>query len=974
MVTPVSSGPEFRVNTYTPNFQNQSAITGLPDGGFVVVWMSDRQEAADTESQQYGIYGQRYDAAGNPVGSEFHVNTSTFGSQGFPTVAALSDGSLLVAWHSQTPSSSSIVAQRFSSSGVPTGSEFQINTQPGASFPDITALNGGRYVVAWASNGDIHAQRFTNSGIPLGSETTVNANLAGTQADPSVAPLPNGGFVATWTSFSQTGPGRDVFARVFNEFGSPVSSDIRVNTTASAEQPSVTAYEDGFAVTWTGNGSILGQRFTEFGSPIGSEFSVTPAPAGNAQPATTPLPDGGFLVTWVRTISQASSDYDVFGRQYDAHGEPAGAEFRVNTFLQGAQLEPAVATLSNGDAVVAWTSYGQDPSGSIYAQRLDVSAATPGGGDPSIGTRFSISAPAAQAEGTGGTTPFVFTVTRNADATGAAAVDWFVPTFNTPGPNASDFSGQISGTLYFASGEHSKTIQVNVVGDSTREPDEPMSVQLSNPRGGAINVDRAQTTILNDDGDTPPVATLTWGTSSAGVSRLEGDSGATPFTFVVNRSGNVEGTTTVDWRATFSSASIDDFAGPLSGTLTFAPNELSKEITVLIAGDTRPEGEEAFQVTLSNAPGATLPSDSRPGRILNDDGAEAPSTFSIAGPGPRAEGNGGTTPFEFTVTRSGDTSTFGIVDYFTVGATDSADFSGSTTGSLYFAPGETTKTIRLNVVGDTTREPDEDFFVGLSNARGGAITTGRANSTILNDDSDTPPASTITWGTDPAGLTRNEGDSGLTPFTYTLNRSGDIGGTTSIDWRVNLVTASSEDFSGPTSGTVTFAPGETTKTFTVNALGDTVPEADERFTILLSNSPGATFPASGMPGTIANDDTGPGQATVSISGPGAKPEGTGANTFFDFTVTRSGDTSGRTLVDYYLIGETNSADFTGRTTGTLYFEVGETSKVVRIEVVGDAVAEPDESFILGLSNVRGGALGASQAPARILDDDGWVMS
>ncbi len=969
MPTPVPSGSEFRVNSYTPDRQQVPVTTALPGGGFVVVWESRFQDGSE-----YGVYGQRYDAAGAPVGGEFRVNSTTAGTQYHPSIDTLQDGGFVVTWISAVDGTGtfSVLGQRYDASGAPRGGEFQVAAGEGASFrPTVVGLPDGGFVVGWEEGRDLHAQRFSSAGTPLG-EFTLNAQTVGLQDTVDLAPLPGGGFVATWMTYSETGPGREVFGRVFDAAGAPLTGDFRVNTTAFAGAPSVTAIGDnGFVVTWSGETGVMAQRFNTAGSPLGAEFRLSSSATG-VSPSATSLPDGGFLVTWV-TNGQDGSEFGVFGRQFAADGSPVGDEFRVNATTQGAQLEPSVDTLAGGDAIVAWTSYSPDASGSIHAQRFDVTAAPGGdGGGGPVASRFAISAPAPQAEGNGGTTPFVFTVTRNADATGAAAVDWFVPVWVQPGPNPSDFSGGTSGTVYFAEGESSKTIQLNVLGDTAREPDETLTVQLSNPRGGAISIDRASTTIVNDDGDTPPVAMLTWGTSTAGVTLQEGDSGSTTFTYVVNRSGDTSGTTTVDWRVSPASASNDDFAGPLTGTLVFAPGELSKEINVLVAGDTTPENDESFQVNLTNAPGATFPGENRPGRIVNDDGIAAGPTFAISGPAPQPEGTGSNTVFEFTVTRSGDTSTFGIVDYFTVGDTDAADFTGKTTGSVYFAAGETTKTVRLEAIGDATREGDESFFVGLSNPRGGTITTGRANTAILNDDADTPPGATLSWGTDPAGLSRNEGDSGATAFTYTVNRSGDLSGTTSANWSVVFNQTAADDFSGATSGTIVFAPGEQSKSFTVNVAGDIAPESDETFFVQLGDSPGATLPPR-ISGKIVNDDTGaPGAATLSISGPGARAEGTGANTIFDFVVTRSGDTSGLTMADYYLIGDTNAADFTGPTTGTVYFQPGATSVVIHIEAVGDATPEPDEGFTVGLSNVRGGVIGVGQAPGRILDDDGWL--
>src|SRR5207253_2446153 len=99
------------------------------------------------------------------VGSEFHVDTTTTGSQANPSVTALSDGGFLVSWSSDASGGTSVVGQRFSAAGAPVGSEFQINTQPGASFPDVTAVNGGGFVATWWSgSNDVHGQLYAANG------------------------------------------------------------------------------------------------------------------------------------------------------------------------------------------------------------------------------------------------------------------------------------------------------------------------------------------------------------------------------------------------------------------------------------------------------------------------------------------------------------------------------------------------------------------------------------------------------------------------------------------------------------------------------------------------------------------------------------------------------------------------------------------------------------------------------------------
>ncbi|MFO0097890.1 MAG: cadherin domain-containing protein, partial [Aphanizomenon sp.] len=105
----------------------------------------------------------------------------------------------------------------------------------------------------------------------------------------------------------------------------------------------------------------------------------------------------------------------------------------------------------------------------------------------------------------------------------------------------------------------------------------------------------------------------------------------------------------------------------------------------------------------------------------------------------QTEGNSGTKAFTFTVTRSEDTSSSSSANWAVTGSgtnqADVTDFGGTLpTGTVGFAAGETTKTIIVDVLGDTTVEPDEGFTVTLSNSTNATITTATAVGTITNDD------------------------------------------------------------------------------------------------------------------------------------------------------------------------------------------------------------------------------------------------
>ncbi len=366
----------------------------------------------------------------------------------------------------------------------------------------------------------------------------------------------------------------------------------------------------------------------------------------------------------------------------------------------------------------------------------------------------------------------------------------------------------------------------------------------------------------------PPTLAIT----AANASRAEGAAGTTtPFTFTVTRSGDTSGASTVAWTVGgtgTSAASASDFAGGTlpAGTLSFAAGQASRTITVNVAGDGTVEGNETFAVTLSGATGATIATGSATGTIQNDDVAATLPTLAIAAANAsRAEGAAGTTtPFTFTVTRSGDTSGASTVAW-TVGGTgtsaaSASDFAGGTlpAGTLSFAAGQASQTITINVTGDGTVEGNETFAVTLSGATGATIATGSAIGTIQNDD---VAATLPTLAIAAANASRAEGAAGTTtPFTFTVTRSGDTSGASTVAWAVSgtgTSAASASDFAGGTlpAGTLSFAAGQASRTITVNVAGDGTVEGNEAFAVTLSGATGATIATGSATGTIQNDDT-----------------------------------------------------------------------------------------------------------------------
>ena len=324
-----------------------------------------------------------------------------------------------------------------------------------------------------------------------------------------------------------------------------------------------------------------------------------------------------------------------------------------------------------------------------------------------------------QAEGQSGTRAFAFTVRLSQKSTSTIQVRF--ATVAGTAVVGSDF-GATSGTLTFTPGQTSKTVTVQVKGDTQKEANETFTVKLSNPTGATLADAVGLGTILNDDG---PVLKIN------DVSKAEGNSGTTAYTFTVTLSPASTGTVTVKY-ATANGTAVagSDYSAIPATLLTFSPGQTSKQVTVNIKGDTSREANETFAVNLSAATGATLFDGQGLGTLLNDDGSVL-KINAVA----KLEGNSGLTPFNFVVSLSAPSTTTVTVRYATANgqAIAGSDYVARS-GLLTFSPGQTSKTVAIAVKGDTVKEPDENFQVHLSSSTGATIFTGRGIGTIRNDD------------------------------------------------------------------------------------------------------------------------------------------------------------------------------------------------------------------------------------------------
>jgi hypothetical protein len=249
----VPQGAEFRVNSYTTGFQGNPAVAATPGGGFLVAF--DVAMAGN-----FDVFAQRYDDGGAPQGPQFRVNSYTTNYQGSSSIAVNAAGEFVVAWTSvgQDGSMAGIFAQRFSAAGSPQGAELAVNTYTSfpQAFPAVAIDAAGNFVVAWGSNYEdgagigVFGRRYDAAGVPS-APFRVNVFTSFDQSNAAVAMDPSGGFVVAWEGSAAIGV--QVSGRAFNSGGAPVTGDFQINaqTPFTKRAPAIAPDPNGtFVVAW----------------------------------------------------------------------------------------------------------------------------------------------------------------------------------------------------------------------------------------------------------------------------------------------------------------------------------------------------------------------------------------------------------------------------------------------------------------------------------------------------------------------------------------------------------------------------------------------------------------------------------------------------------------------------------------------------------------------------------------------------
>ncbi len=231
-------GGELQVNAHVAGDQVVPDVDLAAGGEFVVTWFNVSSSPGDDTSGR-SVAARRFAADGAPAGGDFQVNTTTTSNQYAPRVSVAAGGDFVVVWSSDGSAGSdadgySVQGQRFAAGGEPLGSEFQVNTYtPYYQLAPAVAGGGSELVVAWASgdadaggpDGDRRAvalQAYRADGAAMGGERVVNSYTTGLQTQAAVAADGRGGFVVAWRSDGSAGDDGDGTSIQVQRYRSPL--------------------------------------------------------------------------------------------------------------------------------------------------------------------------------------------------------------------------------------------------------------------------------------------------------------------------------------------------------------------------------------------------------------------------------------------------------------------------------------------------------------------------------------------------------------------------------------------------------------------------------------------------------------------------------------------------------------------------------------------------------------------------------
>lgn len=439
------------------------------------------------------------------------------------------------------------------------------------------------------------------------------------------------------------------------------------------------------------------------------------------------------------------------------------------------------------------------------------------------------------------------------------------------------------------------------------------------------------------------------------VTVTEGDNGSVNLGFAISLSQSSLQTIRVNYSLVDETATKGADYTNLFDRLVFAPGETTKTISVPVLGDVLNEVNETFKLQLASPSKAAIGDGEGRGTILDNDPIPTISINDIS----NVEAN---LLRNFTVSLSAVSGRDVTVKYATANGTavggnfDSGDFF-PTSGTLTIPAGQPSAQVSIQTFDDATFEPDETFFLNLSDPTAATISDSQGQATIVNND----PIPTI----DVHDAFITEGNSGTTQGAFIVRLSNPTWQTVTLNFSTSDDTAKAGADYVAASSSLTFLPGETDKTAIVLINGDTVDETVKLFFLDIANVQNATVGRSRATGFILDDD-GPNISVNDVS----VVEGNSGTKSATFTLTLSAPSVEGISVRATITPGTASV-FSDYNPINLNITVpaGTLTRTFNVSIIGDTNPEPDETFTVNLSNVFNATIDDGQGTGTILDDD-----
>lgn len=562
-------------------------------------------------------------------------------------------------------------------------------------------------------------------------------------------------------------------------------------------------------------------------------------------------------------------------------------------------------------------------------------------------------------------------VTLSAASTLQVSVDYFT-SGQTAGSGYPDYDfTSTSGKLVFAPGVVTQTIQVPVTDDAIAEGMEFFQLRLRNAVNGVVSDEIVMLGIADNDviADAANRANL-----SVRDMVVDAGAGTAVFTVLLDKAASAPFSVTYATQNGSALAGSDYTAA--SGSLSFAAGETVKQVVVALPPVGAAEFAEMFSLNLGtlsgSGAGAVRIVDGSGEAIIGRNGQTPVATPYVSVSNPVVGEGAGYVDFVVSLSAPGLKQV--EVDYSTRSIAAGSGYPDydfeAVSGTLVFAPGVTTQTIRVAINDDNAAEAGETFALGLSSPTNAAITHPWGVATIV--DNDTLGDSTVR-----AQLAVNDivvdASADYASFTVTLDKA--VTGAFSVAYHTADGNAGAGSDYLAASGTLVFAPGETAKTVTIALPHDGAAEPAELFNLILGAVGGdaaamvAVGDGSGQATIGRHGQTPVATPTITVNNPVAgEKDGT-----IEFVVSLSAPAVAQVSVDFDTVNTLAAAGYPDydyeSTSGRLVFAPGQTTQVVRVTVSDDNLAEGIEGFALSLSSPTNAVVAHRYGYATLFDND-----